>query len=135
VRVRKEVKNMVNNFSICSKLVTLKSILAGLVVFGFFFTACSSSKPEDMLIGKWEAVPNMASSTLGELVEFLKDGTLIRDNKISWKYRILENGNLEVDTGNVAGKFLFEFNVSQQDFICNWLSSAGKACKYRRAQK
>jgi ABC-type glycerol-3-phosphate transport system permease component len=121
---------MINNFSICSKLVTLKSILAGLVVLvvlGFFFTACSSSKPEDMLIGKWKAINK---ETSWQSLEFLKDGTFLMGSS-SWRYRVFENGLLEVDTTQfVAGKVLFELSVAKDELVLTW--KGGETVKYRR---
>jgi uncharacterized protein (TIGR03066 family) len=51
------------------RIVTLGALI--LVIVG-----CGSSKPQDLIIGKWEGTEKMGDKDVNVTVEFVKDGTM-----------------------------------------------------------
>lgn len=75
-----------------------------LSAFLAFAIGCGSSKPKDLIVGKWESTED---KTKGEVVEFKSDGTMVMtmgdgDKKASMtaKYKFLEDELMEVEMEN-----------------------------------
>jgi len=76
--------------------------------------SCASEKNQGkLLIGEWQPITSQVH--VWGTLEFLTDGTLIREKTITWKYRLLDSNRLVVDAGMGGLEFLFEFSVTKDE--------------------
>jgi len=115
------------NYTFHKNLKSLKALFIGLLFVTLFLSACSS-KPESLLIGKWQSI---GKEDAWRNMTFLKDGTVIMGS-YSGTYRVLEKGLLAFNfPGTTVSNLVLGFSVSKDEFILKW-DVLDKVNKYRR---
>ena len=116
------------NYNFHKNLKSLKALFIGLLFVTLFLSACGS-KPESLLIGKWQA---MNKDVSWQPITFLKDGTVILFGNCSGTYRVLEKGLLEFNIPcTSASNLVLKFSISKDEFILKW-DALNEVNKYRR---
>ena len=92
-----------------------KRLIYALLVSSIFVLSCAS-KPENQIVGKWF---NIESNSSQKKLEFFKDGTLIVNEEVTFKYHIIDKERMEWNLGNIGDsgeiKLIVKYKVSENE--------------------
>ncbi len=99
-----------------------------IILFILLIASCAS-KPENLIIGKWEDVKDKTT------IEFLKDGTCIlverKQQAVVGKYNFIDNNRLKVDIYGMSR--ILQMAISENELILTFPD--GAAAKHKRVKQ
>lgn len=102
------------------------------------FSSCTSSKPKDLIVGKWSAAEDEKNLVVWD---FAKDGTLEitmggegRPLRMRGKYKFIDDSTLEVerDPGDPSKNQTVKVSVTKKELILT--DEKGKVMPFKRAK-